>query len=86
MQKFDPFQSIDPDIVAAEHRLDVVQLDFVGRWAIKYKAGDNENKIPLAFAFSSSRNKPALDADSRLQKYSLLIFTCDLYSWFNFTQ
>jgi hypothetical protein len=27
--------------VAAEHRLDVVHLDFVGRWVIKYKAGVN---------------------------------------------
>jgi len=37
LQKFNSFQSIDPDIVAAEHRLDVVHLDFVGRWAIKNK-------------------------------------------------
>jgi hypothetical protein len=86
--------------VAAEHRLDVVHLDFVRRWAINTRPVLIRLKIPLAFTFSNSRNKPVFDVRFLAAKTILwitstniteklpfiLILTCDLYSWFYFTQ
>jgi hypothetical protein len=61
LQKFDSFQSIDPDMVAAEHRLDVVILILLVDERSNTRPVLMRSKIPLAFAFSCNRNKPAFD-------------------------
>jgi hypothetical protein len=62
LQEFDSFQSIDTDIVAAEH---IVLMWFILILLVDGRSNTRpvlmRSKIPLAFAFSSSRNKPAFD-------------------------